>query len=64
MTKLFPEEVENEVLKLGCDIVNSPLTCETVREEEIFGIKWTRFEEQVMDVVNHYLEIRKRELEG
>lgn len=53
----FPDEVAKGVLPNNGSIVSGPIKIDEKRSEEIFGMKYRGFEEQVEDVVKFYLSL-------
>jgi hypothetical protein len=60
VTEGFKPEVENGTLKLHGKMDTRAVRFDTAVTEEVFGIKWVGFEEQVKSVVGHYLEIKEK----
>ncbi|KAK4503504.1 hypothetical protein PRZ48_004419 [Zasmidium cellare] len=60
----FPEAVEKGVLSTGGEQGTYYYPYDARKTEETFGIKFKGFEEQVVSVVGHYLEVYEREKGG
>jgi len=57
----FKEEVERGVFKLDGKMDTRVVTFDTTVTDEVFGIQWKGFEEQVKSVVGAYLEVKAAE---
>ncbi|KAF4554574.1 Ketoreductase CTB6-like protein [Elsinoe fawcettii] len=59
--KHFPKEVEQGLLPLDGSQFGPPANLDSSTTKEILGIKYKSFEDQVVEVVSHYLEVLKKE---
>lgn len=57
----FPDAVEKGVLKNTGKTTTLPLTFDASKTEEVFGINFKGYDEQVKSVVGHWLELYERE---
>lgn len=57
----FPEAVEKGILKNTGKLKTLPLTFDASKTEEIFGLRFKDYDEQVKSVVGHWLELYKAE---
>lgn len=53
----FPEAVAAGKISNDGKILTAPVLCDASASEEALGIKFIGFEDQVKDVVEHYLEL-------
>ncbi|KOS20577.1 putative uncharacterized oxidoreductase [Escovopsis weberi] len=58
----FPKEVEAGIFHP--DVMDKAMSTKhkasAAKAEKVFGIKWKSFEEQVVDLIEHYLELKRR----
>lgn len=57
----FPQAVRDGVLPLGGQQPTVKVRLDARRTEEVFGGEWEGFEEQVVALTRHYLELVERE---
>ena len=50
--------MKSGLLKLGREISGLEAVFDAAKMEEVFGINWIGFKEQVKSVVKHYLELK------
>ncbi|OAL37396.1 hypothetical protein AYO20_03245 [Fonsecaea nubica] len=55
--KHFPQAVEQGVFPLGGSQPSSPMPFDASKTEEVFGIKFKNFEEQIVSLAGHYIEV-------
>ncbi|EXJ88190.1 hypothetical protein A1O1_05120 [Capronia coronata CBS 617.96] len=55
--KHFPKEVEKGVFPLGGSMKSLPAGFDASQTEEVFGIKFKDFEEQIVSIAGHYAEV-------
>ncbi|OAP63508.1 hypothetical protein AYL99_02735 [Fonsecaea erecta] len=53
----FPEAVEKGVFPLGGSQTSLPMPFDASKTEEVFGIKFKNFEEQIVSLAGHYIEV-------
>ena len=61
--KLFPQAVRDGVLPLGGTQPTKKIRLDARRAEEVFGVEFEGFEEQVSALTSFYLELVERERE-
>jgi nucleoside-diphosphate-sugar epimerase len=61
VNEIIKKEFPDAGLKLGGKMDTRPAVFDARETEEVFGIKWVGFEEQVKSVVGHYLEVEAKE---
>ncbi|KIX01767.1 uncharacterized protein Z518_09494 [Rhinocladiella mackenziei CBS 650.93] len=55
--KHFPKEVEKGVFPLGGSVKSIPVPFDASKTEEVFGIKFKDFEEQIVNLAGYYAEV-------
>jgi len=60
VARRFPDDVEKRALPNSGSAVTHTIFVDTSATEEIFGFQHVGFEEQVVSVVGHYLELRAK----
>lgn len=59
----FPQAVKDGVLPLGGRQSTKKIHLDARRTEEVFGVEWEGFEQQVVALTRHYLELVDKEKE-
>lgn len=60
----FPEAIKTKLLVTGGSVKTTPLPIDASLTEETFGFKFASYEDQVINVVEHFLELRLRKKTG
>ncbi|KIX98704.1 uncharacterized protein Z520_05164 [Fonsecaea multimorphosa CBS 102226] len=55
--KHFPEALKKGVFPLGGSLKPLPMPFDASKTEEVFGIKFKSFEEQIVNLASHYIEV-------